>query len=53
MMLAGPLIGEGAGDMRRWVITVIVLAFLGLAALEVIASHDAAVPSPTQRLLLK
>jgi hypothetical protein len=28
-------------DMRRWVFTVALLAFLGLAALEVIASHDA------------
>ena len=39
--------------MRRWVFTVIVLALPGLAALEVIAQHDAGAPSPTQRLLLK
>jgi hypothetical protein len=38
-------------DMRRWVFTVALLAFLGPAALEVIASHDAAVPSQTQRVL--
>jgi hypothetical protein len=40
-------------DMRRWVFVVIVLAFLGLAALEVIASRDAAAPVPTHRLLFK
>jgi len=39
--------------MRRLVFAVMVLASLGLAALEVIASHDVADPPPTHRLLLK
>jgi hypothetical protein len=38
-------------DMRPLVSAVIVLAFLGLAALEVIASRGAADPPPTHRLL--
>jgi hypothetical protein len=40
-------------DMRRWVFAVIVLASLGLAALEVIASRGAAAPPPPHRLLFK
>ena len=39
--------------MRRLAFAVMVLACLGLAALEVIASHDAADPPPAHRLLLK
>jgi hypothetical protein len=40
-------------EMRRLVFAVIVLASLGLAALEVIASRDAADPPPTHRRLFK
>jgi hypothetical protein len=40
-------------EMRCLVFAVIVLASLGLAALEVIASRDAADPAPTHRLLFK
>ena len=39
--------------MRRLVFAVIVLASLSLAALEVIASRDAADSPPTHRFLFK
>jgi hypothetical protein len=40
-------------EMRRLVFALIVLASLGLAALEVIASRDVADAPPTLRLLFK
>jgi hypothetical protein len=40
-------------QVYRWVFAVIVLASLGLAALQVVASRDAGALPPTHRLLFK